>query len=71
MLYNGCGLEWSAIGQNYWDRVLDCGRDRLDVGVAAGVAWPLTSTSPPGHHLLLPADAHADSAAACELPDAV
>lgn len=40
-------------------------------GVAVGVARPLNSPSSPGHHLLLPADAHADSAAAGELPDAV
>lgn len=43
----------------------------VDVGVVEGVTQPLTSSSPIGHHLLLPADAHADSAAACELPDAV
>ncbi|NXP34996.1 HMHA1 protein, partial [Leiothrix lutea] len=29
------------------------------------------STSPLGHHLLLPAHAHADSTSACELPDSV
>lgn len=40
-------------------------------GVAVGVVQPLNSTSPPGHYLLLPADAHADSAAAGELPNAV
>lgn len=71
MLYNGCGFRWSVIEAELLGQGAGLWEGLVDVGLAVCVAQPLNSPSPPGYHLLLPADAHADCAAAGELPNAV